>query len=67
MTCVFSFQKNILQHDQSTHSARIIATFMDPELVSVGGVLSTRDTMSIWVNGIVSSSPTIVSLDEHNE
>ena len=47
----------------SSPSAKIIANCMDPELVAVGGVLSTGDQ----VKSVVSSSPTMVSLNENQE
>jgi septum site-determining protein MinC len=47
----------------SAPTARIIATSMDPELVSVGGVLSTGDR----VNEVVSGAPSMVSLNDQKE
>jgi septum site-determining protein MinC len=47
----------------SAGSARIIATSMDPELISVGGVLSTGDR----VNGIVAGAAAMVSLNDQKE
>jgi len=45
----------------SSDSARIVATYMDPELVSIGGILSTGDQI------VATGSAAMVSLDDRRQ